>query len=284
MKLEPNPDRIEISDSQRDERKDRARGAMRHDGEFDEPHLTGQDLGATKEGRDQDRRLTNQTSRQDEAGDKLDKILAHMDALHEAIADCNAEIERLKGGRDDGAEPEEPEGEEEPGEGAEEEQERIEPRRAIADSRHDSRPRSFSADAAERAKFAEFQARADRVFEAFSAADSAPRALSGETYMNYQRRVLGKLKTHSSSWRNVNLYDVRDSAALNAAAAQIFHDAYAVASAPPAVGSGVLRVVITKDQTGRQFSKFYGDPEATWGMFKQTPRRMVSINLDPNKH
>jgi hypothetical protein len=293
-------------------------------------------------------------------GEKLDKILSHLDSIHTALADTNARMDAFESGKfgsrkdaekdvdhgegeqEGGGEKGEPKGlvadrkdreerkdrgvkamkdaeeedetseekekapeeekdleEEEEGSGedknavkydAAEEEKEEERKDARRDARHDSldsrltkmerrlAPRSN----ADRAKFAEFQAAADKVFSAFSISDAAPRALDGESFTGYQQRLLSKLKTHSSAWKTVNLYDVRDSKILKLAADQIFADAYQEALHPATPQPGVLRAVEERDQTGRKITRFFGDPEATWGMFKQQPRRLTGINLKPN--
>jgi hypothetical protein len=40
---------------------------------------------------------------------------------------------------------------------------------------------------------------------------------------------------------------------------------------------GTLRMVITVDETGRRIRKFFGDPEACWGPFKQPTRRVTGF-------
>lgn len=135
---------------------------------------------------------------------------------------------------------------------------------------------------ADRAMFADFQAQADKIFQAYDVSDSAPRALDGEGFPDYQQRILSKLKTHSSGWKDVNLYDIRDKSILGLAAKQIFHDAYENALRPATPQPGVLRPVVDTDITGRKITRFYGDPEATWGMFKSQSRRLTGINLKPN--
>ena len=134
----------------------------------------------------------------------------------------------------------------------------------------------------DRAHFAEFQAKADRVFQAFSAQDSAPRWLNGESLLGYKQRILSKLKKHSSNWKQVNLYAVKDSGVLNIAEGQILADAYQDALYPSEIQPGVLRAVTERDATGRQITRFHGDIDAAFGMFKAPVRRLNGINLKPN--
>ena len=42
--------------------------------------------------------------------------------------------------------------------------------------------------------------------------------------------------------------------------------------------AGILREVITTDDTGRRIRRFFGDPEACWGPFKQIPRHITGWN------
>jgi hypothetical protein len=274
------------------ERRDRGVAAMRKDGDFKE---AGPSLAATKEGRllDNGPERTG-VGRSDAENDKLDKILAHLGDIHDILGDYGERLDAVERGRKDG---DDSEGAiagavgEEPGKpkgllaDRDEREERDDADQGTSErtpllSRHDSARPINASDRARRAA-AEFQTRADRVFEAFSIADSCPRYQDGETFVGYQQKILSKLKRYSSAWSKADLYSIRDGATLAVAADQIFADAYAAASAPPSVGSGVLRAVEETDRTGRKITRFFGDPEATWGMFKQQPRRMVGINLKP---
>ncbi len=126
----------------------------------------------------------------------------------------------------------------------------------------------------DRARFVDAQAKAERVAQAFGDSAGAARWVNGETLLQYQRRLLGKFKDHSPAWKSVDLAKL-DSDALAVAERQIYADAMRAAMNPESVEGGSLRQVITTDDTGRRIRKFYGDPEACWGAFKQ-PARIVT--------
>jgi hypothetical protein len=87
---------------------------------------------------------------------------------------------------------------------------------------------------------------------------------------------LAPYKKHSASWKGTELTKV-DESVLPIAESQIYADAMSVALTPTTLGDGVLVERITKDRTGRNISRFYGDPEACWGQFKQPSRYLTRI-------
>lgn len=258
---------------------------------------TDDDLGATKAGIKRDPNLRNVRVDTDEPksdGEKLSMILSHLDSIHTALADTNARMDAIESrSRADGDEDEGEEG----GEidyghkGAPEDinDDPAEPTPLVADrAKRDARDRRDAeasdlpierSDSARRAA-AEFQAKADRAFQAFS--DAAPRFLAGETLTGYRQRLLSKLKKYSSAWANVNLYRLRDPEALTIAQNAILNDSAEWARSPASVPAGTVRAVPDVDQAGRQITRFYGNPDDVWGMFKQPTRRLVGINKNPN--
>jgi hypothetical protein len=282
--------------SERDERRDRGVKAMRADGDYRE---AGPSLAATKEGRLLDNgpeRTGGGRSDADES--KLDQILAHLDSIHNELADTNERMDgfEAKYGRKDadedsegaiagavGAEPGKPKGlvadryEREERDDADQ----GTSERAPLLSRHDSSVRPIESSQRISALAAAFQARADRAMQSLSIADAAPRHMQGETLIGYQQRILSPLKKYSSAWKGANIYSIRDPGTLEIAATQIFDSVMEYASSPASVPEGTLRPVTETDQSGRKITRWYGSPEACWGRFKQQPRRMVGINLKP---
>ena len=126
----------------------------------------------------------------------------------------------------------------------------------------------------DRLRFVEAQAKAERVAQAFGDSAGAPRHLNGESLSQYRRRLLGAFKKHSRSWKDVDLTPFADKA-LDTVESQVYSDALAAAMSPQNVEAGTLRIVTATDDTGRRIRKFYGDPEACWGPFKQ-PSRLVT--------
>lgn len=128
------------------------------------------------------------------------------------------------------------------------------------------------------AEYARVQARADSVAQALG--ESAPRWLDGETLPQYRKRLLAPLQKHSAEWRDVNLARA-DEDLLRLAESKIFADAQREASAPTSLRPGELVERVSVDRTGRRVSKFFGDPEVVWGVFKQPSRHVVGWNCKP---
>ncbi len=123
-----------------------------------------------------------------------------------------------------------------------------------------------------RAEYLKHQVRADRVAKQFG--DATPPPLAGEGLPQYRRRLLEPLQKHSAAWKGVSLHRA-DESLLRVAETQILADAQREATAPTNLRPGQLVERIEIDETGRKIRKFYGDPEACWGPFKQ-PVRIVT--------
>lgn len=129
----------------------------------------------------------------------------------------------------------------------------------------------------DREKFVDAQAKAERVARAFG--DSSSRWVNGETLTEYRQRLLSKVKEHSARWKGVDVRKLTG-AALDTAETQVYADAWAAATDASNVPVGTLRQVIEVDETGRTIRKFYGDPEACWGPFKQPTRIVTAWNAN----
>lgn len=128
---------------------------------------------------------------------------------------------------------------------------------------------------ADPAAMADAQARADAVYAMHGA--QAPRALVGESLLEYRRRLAKGVQAHSPMWRSIDLGSLPE-AALDVAAATIYADAVTAARNPVDLPEGQLRPVVTRDATGRQITSFYGEPAAWMRDFTSTRRRLVGIN------
>ena len=238
---------------------------------------------------------TKEEARDDaEAGQKLDKILAHLDSL-------NSRMDALESGE------EKADGEGDPDErdDAEEGEDPVDPKQVAADedamekadaarkdamrARRDAATIRDRIDAVEKmlpkqlsdadyAAMADAQAKADSVFSAFG--DSAPRPLQGEDLNAYRRRMATALKAHSPAWKATNLSAIKDAAAFDVIEGQIYSDAMNTARNPADLGPGALREVQSRDSTGRVISNFYGDPLAWMGTHGGQRRRLVNISKD----
>lgn len=241
---------------------------------------------------------------------KLDKIADHLDSLHKRM-DSYDEAEKC---RKDSEEKKDKEEEEEKAKkdaeekakkdaskkddekSLKEEREENGLKRDDADKRHDSVTVNAAEWAAmqsrlaqidqrtapladeDRAKFVSAQDRANRIYQAFGDA-GAPRWLDGESLQQYRQRLAQPLKKHSKAWAGIEIAKLPEDAFVVAETA-IYHDAQAAAEAPVAGPSGGLRRVVTQDAAGRRISRFYGDPEACWGTFKDpVVRALVGFGL-----
>jgi hypothetical protein len=155
----------------------------------------------------------------------------------------------------------------------------LESMRADIDRLERSIPRELPE--AERIKFVEAQSKADRIAQMWGDSAGAPRWQNGESLGNYTRRLLGKYKVHSPTWRDKNLAAVHDSV-LDIAETQIYADA-ATAVMNPASGQP-LREIITQDRTGRKISTFAGDTAECWAPFKFPTRNVKGFNVPQTGH
>ncbi len=271
--------------------------------------LTDENLGATRPGIDQDRRLRRIRADSDgderSSGDKLDMILSHLDSIHTALADTNARMDALEGkGRADGDDDDEPNDEINYGDPSARgrnvgEDDPAEPTplvadRAEKDARRGRRDAAYTASEeinkpiersdALRTAAADWQSRADSVYQMMGGASSAPRYLAGETLLAYKKRILRAMRPYSSSWKDANFMAIQDSQTLDVVADQIFKEAKAHLSSPASVPNGYVREVREKDASGRETVRFIAsDGDAIWGAFKSPSRRLVGINIHPDR-
>lgn len=152
----------------------------------------------------------------------------------------------------------------------------FDPREAIAQLER-RLPKMLTDD--ERAMFSDIQARADSVYHAFG--QRAPAPLEGETTMAYRQRLAKKLKTHSSGFKDVNLYAIADDAAFTAIENTIYADAMKVAFSPATADPGTLRAV-KESRGGHEFITYVGDPAAWMNSFAGPVRMHVTSFNTPN--
>lgn len=145
-------------------------------------------------------------------------------------------------------------------------------RRRIADLEK-VMPRQLS-DADHQA-FADAQARADTVFQAFG--DSAPRPLMGEDVMTYRRRLAGSIKGKSKTWSKTNLHGINDDNAFSVIEDSIYADAMDAAHHPTDLKADELRPIYSTDVTGRRTTSFAGEPRAWMDAFSGSRRRLVGV-------
>lgn len=228
-----------------------------------------------------------------EAGEKLDKLLTHLDSLHKRLDSLESEEERKDAERDE---------EEEERKDAEmdiddeiDEPKRVAADRAKKDEEEDERKDRARKDSAaimdriarvesmlprqvtdaEYAAMADAQAGADKVYAAFG--DSAPRPLQGEDLINYRRRLATGLKRHSGAWNGIDLGKLPGEA-LEIAVGQIYSDAMTAARNPSDVPEGQLRAILSTDETGRRHTSFVGQPRSWMRDFSPSQRFLTGIN------
>lgn len=127
----------------------------------------------------------------------------------------------------------------------------------------------------DRRVFADVQAKAERVAQAFGDSQ-APTRLNGETVDQYRQRLLRPYQKHSSNWKDIDLTPFLGKA-LDPVERQIYADAYEAARHPTEGVEGRLIPYFESDETGRRIRKFSGDPEACWAPFKAESRLVTGI-------
>jgi 8-oxo-dGTP pyrophosphatase MutT (NUDIX family) len=217
-------------------------------------------------------------------GTTLDKILACVDGLHKRM-------DALEGGAGGGAGGEgeaAPQGG--PGDdGSDPNAMTTEPMQTAADAAKDNEIANLRADAvkmrarmdsiqaqlpkseAEMGLYADAQAKADSVYQAFG--KHAPRPLSGESLLGYKRRLAKNFQPHSQVYKDVDLTKIADSTLMRVAEDQIFSDAMVAAKHPTDLPNGVLREIPKADATGRVFKTFVGSPSAWTADFRSPTRK-----------
>ena len=126
--------------------------------------------------------------------------------------------------------------------------------RAKIDAIQASLPKAL-ADA-DYAQMADCQAKADSAYSAFG--KRAPAPLSGESVVNYRKRLAIGLKEHSPAWKAVDLHAIADSAVIDIAEGAIYADAMAASMNPIAMGGAGLFERITRSRAGHEISTFVG--------------------------
>ncbi len=118
------------------------------------------------------------------------------------------------------------------------------------------------------------QMRADSVMQMFG--QSAAMPLHGESPIDYRRRLAAKLQSHSSDMKGVKL-DSIDGPAFKLVEDRIYADAQSAALNPAAAPAGRLIPLVSRDEAGRQITRFTGDIDAWMGHFK-APGVVCKVN------
>lgn len=135
---------------------------------------------------------------------------------------------------------------------------------------------------ADRQVIANHWAATDAIMTAFG--DSASHALPGEDITAYRRRLLLPLQPHSPNWKDIDLATL-PADALAVAEAAIRNDAALAARNPSNVPENTLRMVTSRDATGRAITEFFGKPSAWLSPMGAASRRaMTRINTQSREH
>ena len=131
---------------------------------------------------------------------------------------------------------------------------------------------------AERDALAAAQARADSVAAMFG--DRAPPAISGETSVDYRKRLLSRFQKHSPTFKDTRL-TAFDSATLAAVEDRVYADALSSARAPGDATPGMLIPFEERDRAGRIITRYHGDIAAFMEPFIPQSQQIVKLNRNP---
>lgn len=204
----------------------------------------------------------------DKNAEQLDKILGHLDSLHEKHDAGSKRMDALSEGlgaltgRMDALE------------GSKEKE------AADAAARRDAAKadaESKTGTEQDRSKFAAAQMRCDAAYQAWS--KQAPPGLHGEQLRDYRIRLLTPLKRHSKAYADSALDLVGDPAVFDAIEKSIVADAI-IASSTTFTPMGPLRAVVSRMDSGHVVTRFVGDPAVAWGPFMGGATKFGRINID----
>ena len=201
----------------------------------------------------------------------LKAIADSLEKLHSRMDSFEKKIKKLKKGKkdDDMPTPELDEAKKDAEAEEEVEEEKEEPKvkadsdlRAEIDRMRAMLPKALSD--AELNQLSDTQAKADAVYNHFG--DSAPRYMQGESPLQYRRRLVAKLQSNSTKWKDIDLGGV-DEALLGIAEAEIYADSVTAASRPTETVKGSLRPIVRKSASGHTITEWVGDQEMGAGGF-----------------
>ncbi|PHI31169.1 DUF2213 domain-containing protein [Budvicia aquatica] len=128
---------------------------------------------------------------------------------------------------------------------------------------------------------ADAQVMADSAYREFGKSARAP--MSGETTINYRKRMVNGLKQHSATYKDVDIIAIADSALLAIAEKQVYADAKATAKSKIASTPNVLIPVVRMDDAGRRITEYRGDVNTWLSSFKQPSQQLVKFNTVGSK-
>ncbi len=204
------------------------------------------------------------------AGEKIDKILTHLDSLGKRMDAYDARWKDKEG-----------EGE------TEDEIEKGKPRELGADSQ----VRKDSAETLEEIEnhklkigptykvaadsvLAEIQSEAQRASDAWAKQTVHP--WEGETIAAYRRRTAKEHQQHSPAWKDVDLHTLSGQALRNATA-QIYADSIAASESPASYPETLVERIRHDPVSGQKRIEFYGSPSAWTNQFKSGAMRVTAF-------
>jgi hypothetical protein len=156
---------------------------------------------------------------------------------------------------------------------------------AVADVQHDVRVLAATVEGIRKNqtrpmddldKFADAQARADRVLHSLGTAAEPP--MSGETLINYNIRMHRKMQPHSKRWKDVELKLLAsDQRALDGICDQIRADAMEASLSPVGMPEFQHRMITKTSPGGHTIREFIGNGTIIKQMAR-TPRHLATIN------
>ena len=130
-------------------------------------------------------------------------------------------------------------------------------------------------DSAEQEAKADIQARADQAYAQFGQQARAP--MSGENALNYRKRLMKDLQSHSATYKDVDIAAMNDPALVAIAERQIYADAVQSANNPVNIQKGTLLPRVRKDEAGRRITEYHGDMNTWLSAFKSPGQQLVKF-------
>jgi len=118
----------------------------------------------------------------------------------------------------------------------------------------------------DRDALARAQSRADAVMQMFGSHANVP--LHGESPIDYRRRLAAALQKHSPELKAIKL-DALEGQMFAMAEDRIYADAQTAALTPAEAPAGRLIPIISKDSSGREITRYVGDPKVWMEPFKR---------------
>mgnify|MGYP000844798973 CR=1 FL=1 len=125
-------------------------------------------------------------------------------------------------------------------------------------------------------------AKADSAFT--GAGKSAPMPFAGEKALDYRKRALIAMQSHSPAHKDVNIRAIADSATLSVLEDAIYGAAKEAIDNEMKNSLGTLHKRVRSDEAGRRITEYQGDPNVWLAPFKTPARVMVQGSLNNKGH